>query len=683
MVKYRSDIEGLRAIAVGSILLYHFGFASLSGGYVGVDIFFVISGFLIGRSIIDQALAGQFSFADFLERRVRRLFPALVAMLAVTTVVAWLLLLPFDLRSYGKSLIGTAVYVSNIVFFREAGYFDQGAIYKPLLHTWSLAVEEQFYLTFPPLMLLLLRFSRTRRAALGWLALIGILSFAGAQIFLGIDPSASFYIFPFRAWELLTGVAIGFLNQQWVASRPRAWREAVAATGILLVLVPIFTYSHHTPFPGLTAMPPVLGTALLIGTGGGTSVARFLSLRPFTLIGLISYSLYLWHWPIVVALAYYFAGEVPLVMTAAGIAATGLMSLLSWRYVEEPFRRRRYLPESRAFFLLMAAISLGLIGIGGFFYKTDGVPTRYDAEGQRIAVASGDFLQKGGTCFNADNQTIPDLAFCLLGDARAEPSFLVWGDSHGRAFRDGIDMAAREAGRSGLLVWAGGCPPLAGIRKVESAGSPAVDKICIEQNERLLRLLETDRSLQSVLLIGRWAYYTEGRGIGADDQNVISIHPADGSEAAAGPLFTDGMRRTVELLRSQGRRVLVLEQVPEVPPFNARTFAQLVLSRGEAPETVLDRIGTVDEQQVDRRQKVAEAVLRELERTGEATILRTHPFFCRDGQCHAWMEGHPALFDNNHITVATSIDMRELFRPLFGSGNRAVTAAPEAAPANR
>ncbi len=669
-MKNRLDVDGLRSIAVGSIILYHFGYSAFGGGYVGVDVFFVISGYLIGPAAINQIFEGTFSFGAFIERRARRLFPALIAMLVATTIMSYLILLPFDLRNFGKSVIGTATYISNIIFFREAGYFDQAAIYKPLLHTWSLAVEEQFYLTFPPLILALRHFSATRRTTERLIITLLLLSLGLAQLFLAIDPSASFYLLPFRAWEFLAGVSVGFIDPRWLSAISRAWRDLAAILGSLLIVVPIFSYTHDTPFPGIAALPAVAGTALLIvaGSGSGASpvVTRLLSLPPFAFVGRISYSLYLWHWPIAVGLTYYFAGSMPPLVAITGIVATGLLSMLSWRFIEEPFRRRRRLPEWRPLFRLITLSSCTLVAVGCTLYKSEGAPGRFSPAGQEIAVASGDFLQNGGVCFEPDNQIIPGLALCQLGDRTTAPSFLVWGDSHGRAFRDGIDLAAREAGRSGLLVWGAGCPPLFGVRKIESAASPAKDAQCLDQTNRLAAFLATNRSLRTVLLVGRWAYYTNGQGIGVDAHNIISIRPTAGGVESGAMLFAHRMQATVEQLREQDRRVLILEQVPEISGFNARSFAQYVLSRGEAPDKVLAQIGILDQSLIDQRQKAATDTLDALQKKGDATVIRTHTLFCRHGKCYAWIDGRPALFDNNHITVHTSLVVRGIFHPLFG-----------------
>jgi peptidoglycan/LPS O-acetylase OafA/YrhL len=662
MVKYRKDIEGLRAIAVSSILLFHFGYEALGGGYVGVDIFFVISGFLIGKSVINQTIDRTFSLPAFFERRIRRLYPALVAMLLACCVVGPLLLLPADLASFGQSLIATSAYISNIFFFTESGYFDSSAILKPLLHTWSLAVEEQFYIVFPLLMMPLGWLRARRGIVLAVVVALGLISFAAAELYMSIEPAAAFYLFPLRAWELLVGVAVGaFPTPAAIASR-RWLRETLAALGLALILGTIILYAPATTFPGIHALPPVIGAALIImaGSGGQSAAGKFLSLKPFTLIGLVSYSLYLWHWPLVVYLTYYNAGTLPQLWRIGGILATIALAAASYRFIEEPMRWRR--GNRVRLFLITAAISLALIAIGVLFHKTHGLPARYTAAERAIANPAEGYRKQPWYCVPAKNDVHPGLAYCLLGDPAGTPDFLVWADSHGRVFHDGLDLAARAHHRTGLMIWKGGCPPLIGVHKTESASSPAADKACFERSQKLADILTTDRSLRDVLLIGRWAYYANEGGVGVDAHNRISLQGPPGSSAA---LFAKAMQSTVATFNAQGRRVFILEQVPEIPLFGADLLGQRVLAARQPLPDALAAIAVTDRASVETRQHVAEQVFAGFEANRTATILRTHPYFCTATTCSAWQWNQPALTDNNHIAGKTSVHIRAVFDPVF------------------
>ncbi len=289
-------MDGLRAVAVLAVVFYHYGFWQVPGGFIGVDIFFVISGFLITCIIHREMADGHFTIRHFYERRIRRIFPALFAMLTVASIAAWFLLFPVDFEAYAKSLVATAFFSTNFEFWREVGYFDVAASLKPLLHLWSIAVEEQFYLLFPALLLLVGTSSRWKL-----LSVVGILliaSFAFSLWAVSDSSSTAFYLLPSRMWELMMGGVVALAP---LSSLSRWWHEVVALAGAALIAWAIWTYDRWMPFPGLPALAPCLGSALVIYAGvGGNMVSRVLSAKPVVFVGLISYSLYLWHWPVLV-----------------------------------------------------------------------------------------------------------------------------------------------------------------------------------------------------------------------------------------------------------------------------------------------------------------------------------------------------------------------------------------------
>ncbi|WP_162256397.1 acyltransferase family protein [Sphingomonas sp. Root710] len=665
MIRYRKDIEGLRALAVLSIILFHFGESTFAGGYVGVDIFYVISGFLIGKSVIAGVTEGRFSLRDFLVRRLRRLYPAQVAMFAVCTPAAMILLLPEHLVAYARSLAAAALYASNMQFLREAGYFDSWAFTKPLLHTWSLGVEAQFYVAFPLLILLLSRLGGGRKLMIGIVAALGLLSLVAAEAVLRTSPVAAFYLFPLRAWELFVGVVIGVVEAPYRLLTRRWLREAMTAVGLSLIIAPMFLFGSKTAFPGLHAIPPVLGAALIIGAGsaGHSLIGDILSRQPFTGVGLISYSLYLWHWPIIVFLTYYAAGDLPGSWRLAGLAMTLMAALLSYHFVERPFRKRRSSDARTVAWALVLCLIFVVAGAG--LRLSHGFPQRYGREQQVLANAASDFWQRRGECFGQDNQRLAGVAYCRLGDPAAKPDFLIWGDSHARAFRDGIDLAAREAGRSGLLVTEAGCPPLIGVRKVASAQSRVEDDACFTNNVRLMLALGQDHALRDVVLIGRWAFYATGHGIGSDSDNAVRLTWADRRDGPPAELFEFGLTRSVEMLRGQGRRVFILEQLPEFADFSAYRLAVRVILRGEATDAAIGAIGLADRPAVERRQAAAQRTLAKLAANGDAIILPSHGRFCGPARCSAVQDGHPLLFDHDHVTVDGSYRLRGLFDPML------------------
>jgi peptidoglycan/LPS O-acetylase OafA/YrhL len=353
-----------------------------SGGFIGVDVFFVISGYLITRIIQSDLRAGSFTLARFYERRVRRIFPALFLMLAVSSACAYFLLLPHEMIAFGKSLIASAAFVANVFFSGEIGYFDMAAEQKPLLHVWSLAVEEQFYI-FWPLVLLVLHNKAGRKGAFLFCALLAGVSLLHSEYLVHGARNAAFYLMPARAWELgigallAMGADLGFLRQI-----PRRAADCTSLAGIALIGAAIFPFGDLTPFPGKAALLPCLGAALIIAAGAQqtTPGGRLLSWAPFTFIGRISYSLYLWHWPILVFAHLYLGRELHLDETCWALLAMALAAYLSWRFVEGPFRKLPITAHSaRAFICGGAAAGLAIACTGALFVSLDGFPRRIEA----------------------------------------------------------------------------------------------------------------------------------------------------------------------------------------------------------------------------------------------------------------------------------------------------------------
>ena len=369
-MRYRPEIDGLRAIAVAAVILFHAGFALFSGGFVGVDVFFVISGFLITSIIVEELKTGRFSVLRFYERRARRILPALFAVMAACVPFAYSLLSPDDLKDFAQSLAAICLFASNVLFWGESGYFDTQAELKPLLHTWSLAVEEQFYVVFP---LLLLAAWRLGRKFL--LALIGVI--AVVSLVTSVDevrnfPSAAFYLLPSRAWQLLVGALASFVADRWpsAALRQPAVRlasEAFGWGGMAMIVMALFLFDERTLFPGLNASLPTVGTVLvLLGASDRTSVGRMLAWRPLVGLGLISYSAYLWHQPLFAFTKHALLADMPTDLAIVLCAVTIVLACLSWRYVEQPFRDRSLISRGMVFALsaagMAAFVGLGFIG---------------------------------------------------------------------------------------------------------------------------------------------------------------------------------------------------------------------------------------------------------------------------------------------------------------------------------
>ena len=433
---YRAEIDGLRALAVVAVVLFHAGVPGLTGGFIGVDIFFVISGFLITLILLRDIEAGQFSLLRFYERRARRILPALFLVIAVTAPVAWAVMLPSQRQAMAESMAALAIFISNLLFGAQQGYFSPDAAELPFLHTWSLSVEEQFYVVFPLLLVFLWRFGM--RATVAVLALLLVASIALAQFGSWRDPSRNFYFTGSRIWELMAGALTALAERRY----GRQARNAPALAGFFALALPLFLYDETTPNPSIWTAIPVAGTALFLFYGRqGTLVAQVFSLRAVVTVGLISYSAYLWHHPLfAVARLSTGAAPAPLLM-AALVVATFAFAALSWRYVELPFRRTQpLLPSRPALFgaaLAGLAVMLGL-GVAGWAVKggeadwlaanPDRAPTYLLLTRAREAPNRP---RSFGPCrFNTDRFDAATEAHIADCAQRLGPAFVILGDSH-------------------------------------------------------------------------------------------------------------------------------------------------------------------------------------------------------------------------------------------------------------
>ncbi len=638
------------------MVFYHFGVPGIAGGFVGVDIFFVLSGFLIGGILwAELSETGRVSLTRFYLRRFKRLAPAFFTMAFLVAAASYLLLLPFEFREFGKTLIAATVYLSNVQFFRDSGYFDTGAEEKVLLHTWSLAVEEQFYV-FLPLVLLLFRFSRKTLLT----ALVGMfaLSLAACIWLTPTNPTATFYLFPFRAWELLAGVLLAIWGQsagtRWAIHPGLSWL-GLALVGYGLV------FTTQAGFPGYQVAIPVLGTVLVLLNGHDPNpVNRVLSARMPVFVGLISYSLYLWHWPVAVLSTYARGAYAGWWETALWMVLSLLLSVLSWRYVELPVRRswRLGFPATLG---AVAALSVVALGLGGLFYKTGGMPARFPPDLRRHIDASAGFLQDWSRCSTPDDGPFAGVELCRIGP-EGDTEVLFWGDSHLRAYMEGIALAAMESGTPGLLIWHAGCPPLFGVQKRESAATPAQDADCARDNETIRRALPMLPHLRAITLVGRWAYYADGAGTGRDAHNRITLLPDTGDQPAR---FTMALHRTVSELAGSAPAVMVLRQTPEIPWYDSRTTARaLAHGREEAvADTFQAPLDTVNQ-----RAASSDPVLQTLAAEGKITVLDPRARLCGADSCSVLQDGLVYYFDNNHLNNDGARALRDLFLPALTVG---------------
>lgn len=500
---YRRDIDGLRAVAVLAITVHHAFPGWIPGGFVGVDVFFVISGFLITRIIAGQRDAGAFSWGGFYLRRARRIIPAYVVVALATGGLATWIEMPRQLTQTGAALAASGLFGANILFAQSAGYFSPGAQENPLLHLWSLGVEEQFYLVWP-LLIAALSLGRVK-AARPWLALALLtVSLAGAQAMVAGGQSVwAFFGPPLRAWEFLTGAVVALGRARAPAGRGLA--NAAAILGLALIIASLALLTDVSPFPGLLAVPACLGTALVLWSGqsGEITGAAVLRFPPLVAVGRISYSLYLWHWPLLVLAADVAQRPLSLIQRAGLVALAVVLAAATWALVEQPFRKGPTDRPWRRLPPLLAPLP-AVIGLGALLYFTHGLPARLSpAAKAAAALEEGDVNPLRETCFGDIAPT-----GCRIGAAPDATDYdvLVWGDSHADAMTPGVVAWARKRGWSVREAAQGGCPPVIGVRVRLPNG---LELKCPRAAKQAMAEIAANPKLKLIVLSARWPMYRD------------------------------------------------------------------------------------------------------------------------------------------------------------------------------
>jgi peptidoglycan/LPS O-acetylase OafA/YrhL len=650
---YRPDIDGLRALAIMPVLLFHGGFSAFSGGFVGVDVFFVVSGFLITCLVQREIEAGTFSYVAFWERRARRLLPPMLLVIFVSCGIAIAYFLPEDLEALGESVFATSTFLSNVYFWLVSGYFSTPDAPVPLLHTWSLGIEEQFYFFFPAVLMLLAATARTGRIAV--IALIGGLSFTASVVMVEYVPDGAYYLLPSRIWELMLGALLALLPASPRLSGGLA--DALLAIGLLVIAGVVVWYDASTPFPGVAALAPCLATALLIWVGDQGSVLKHLFTNRVSVhVGLRSYALYLWHLPLLVFWATWSNKPLSTLSTyevAAALSLSFVLASLSLRFVEDPIRRRALLRHRTSIFTF-CLVCLSISAAFGFAaYRSGGFSDRVPRDALLMANAN-DLTDEQVACGAG--------AICTIGvRGNVEPTFLVWGDSHATALLEVIDETARERRIGGLMAAKGGCPPLLGVTL--PAGD---DRACTGRNNAIRELL--DRSeLKAVILVGLWSAYLA-------DSRIASGSGAPDADLSAGEVFARQLRSTVAHLAERGSRVYLIEEPPYPVAFRPARVAFAMWHRSDSPQ--LDRIEEtvgLSVQDYRGRTRRSRVLFEELIADVPIQVVSLEPFLCVDGFCPAIYEGRSIFRDNTHLNNrgATKLAgaLRSIFRDIAGSGD--------------
>jgi peptidoglycan/LPS O-acetylase OafA/YrhL len=631
-MRHRAEIDGLRAIAVLPVIFFHAGFNAFHGGFIGVDVFFVISGYLITSLIDEDRQRARFSIAEFYERRARRILPALFFVLTCCLLAAWWVMNSSDFISFGRSLAAVSVFSSGLLYIFTAGYFDPSSDLNPLLHTWSLGVEEQYYMLFPPIFMLLARLG-SMKLRIGLLVLT-IASLAYAQWGITTYPTATFYFMPTRAWELLIGALLA-LSQARLNQCPPWLSQAMSALGMGLLLTAAALFDDTTPAPSIYILVPTLGAALIIGFGNASTwVGRLLSARALVSIGLISYSAYLWHQPLFAFTRLAYDREPGAIVMFSMAMASLVLAYGTWRWVETPFRSRQQLSRGWIF-ALSGGFTLGFIGIGGAAsYHV--LSTRWEQHNPRLVnFSSAANLPVRSNCRYL-LRDVGGLGDCIqIGEGRR--TMVVWGDSHAKALQ-GSDPGLPDTRI--LLITHSGCAPLPGLRRFDDSDSAHACKDFKVLNDfaRVIESLHPD----TVVLASRWNNYLrgcvfEGRTLarqhfmmsdGHDDKVLASLTYRE-------DIFGRQLQAIVDRL-SMHSQVLILTQPMDLAQ---RTFREV-----EASDL------TVSRAEVDEWHAPEQAMFSQLKLPPNAQIVDVKRLFCNEQGCATRLKGTLLYRDDNHLS---------------------------------
>jgi len=667
---YRPEIDGLRALAVLPVILYHAGIEIFNGGYVGVDIFFVISGYLITAVILKDIEKKKFSIASFYQRRARRILPALIIVITLSLPISIFLLPAVDLKDFSKSIISSLTFWSNFQFSAEAGYFNTPGEYKPLLHTWSLSIEEQFYILYPIFFIFLFKISRN--FLIFSIALTLILSLFFAQwsgnlnrAYPFFDSNLQFYsqsqfsefMMPFgRIWELALGGICAFLlnskskySKLFYNNNKNLLFNIYSIIGFFLIFFSFFYLSQNFPYPSFYSLFPTLGTALLIlFAKENTLIKKILSMKILVFIGLISYSAYLFHYPIFSFLKYLhlninnitYIYIIPLIL---------FISFLNWKFVEKPFRNRK--TPIKKLILFVAISYLLLIPICFYIYFNDGLKNREKFILPQEISKSFVFEKDGLSCFDIahihkkENQEM----ICKIGNIKKNKiDFIAFGDSHLVSFHSLFDELGKKHNKKGLFLGYSGCPPILNVYPIRS---DQIKRNCHELNKLVLNLVR-EKNIQNLVLVSRWTYYTDGNNFGNKLQ-YLNLSPSRSSnKSLSRKAFHKGLKDTLKIYETNKTNVFLLEQAPFQNIDSKKIYYR---SHNSNPIKFKKNIikYSVDLEKHNNLQKFVNKIFDDLSKNYKnLNIISLKDLFCSENlkKCLVGNTKHSFYIDNGHLS---------------------------------
>jgi len=642
-MKYRKEIDGLRAIAVIPVILFHAGFENFSGGFVGVDIFFVISGYLITSIILSEKENGTFSLINFYERRARRIIPAIFFVMLISTLLSWFWLTPSHMKDFSESLVGISFFASNILFWQETGYWGAVNELKPLLHTWSLAVEEQYYVLFPLFLMLMWRFKKRWILSSFFLIALGSLSLSHWAAF--NEPTANFFLLPTRGWELAIGAGIAFYfiyrkTTMRLLLSHKSIDELLGWFGLALIFYAVLAFDENTPFPSLYALIPTLGTALvIIFSSKDTYLGKWLGAKVLVGIGLISYSAYLWHQPLFVFARHMSLDEPHIKVFSILSVVSILLAYISWKYIEAPFRKNGKFSRRHIFsFTAIGSVVFIVFGLAGHF--TDGFKKRLPSNALKIEISANDI-----GISNLD----------VIGDINVIKG-AIFGDSHAKSIAHSLNnaLATEEYGLKSYIKI--GCPPLRGLYRHDTASyGDTCDRHYHDAYDEVIH----DTTIQTVVIVARFPLYLESlrydNGEGGVEKGPtkqviyddINFKNAIRPQSQRRDLIAARIIEDVKSLLEAGKKVVLVYPIPEVG-WDAPIIGVKKAWKSQKNITI-----STSFKQFTVRNAYTLAILDSLGEHENIKRVYPHKSFCNTyihGRCIAIYESNSFYRDSNHLS---------------------------------
>lgn len=641
-MNYRSEIDGLRALAVLPVLFFHADFKFFSGGFLGVDVFFVISGYLITNIICEELAQQKFSLINFYERRARRIMPALLFMGLGTFAMAYTVMPSNTFKEFGLSLVNVYTFTSNIYFYFTSGYFSTIADEKPLLHTWSLAVEEQFYLIFPVLLMLLFR--KVRKYILTVILVLLISSLLSSHYMTHSGhKDAGFYLISSRAWELLAGAILVFVNFSRFF-KSSVIKELFSLVGLSMLLCSFIVFDKKDALPGFYSLIPVIGTMLLIVfTSSSSIVGKLLSHHWLVFIGLISYSLYLWHQPILALIKLKTVGAPNFYFLFSGLLVSFLLAILSWKYIESPFRDKRKTSRKFVFCFTVLGISISVI-LGLFIFYKEGLPNRFSS---RINYSEIKYSPKREECHTSGTDYLKPNEACRYFEGN-DMTWAVLGDSHGVELSYSLAEILNRNQESVLHLTNSACPAAAFMELILPKG-------CANWSREAIDVIVGDIRIKNVILIYRYSYHFFGDHIDSYPNlpnrspiNHVSLKQRKAFGSNVRDYYWSSFKKTVDTLIDHNKRVFVVYPIPELP---------LNITKMIAPLTIFSDMPTIRPEKalpIDYYYRRNRYVINKLDSLSYGTNLipiKVDELFCGESHCIAAEYEKSFYADDDHLSL--------------------------------